>query len=199
MSRVAEDAPAHACPGFRAMVRVTFGVVWAVDAVFKWMPGFRPEILSLVQAAAKGQPTWLAPWFNFWISVISAHQGLVATLTALTETAIALAMIIGFARKTTYAFSGVFALLIWSTAEGFGGPYSTGATDIGAAVIYAVAAAILLALNATAGTSRFSVDALLERRIPWWKHVAEVGRGSRPQGDRGGSGSATPQRIAMPS
>jgi hypothetical protein len=32
----------------------------------------------------------------------------------------------------------VFSLLIWSVAEGFGGPHTSGATDIGTSVIYVV-------------------------------------------------------------
>jgi hypothetical protein len=29
-------------------------------------------------------------------------------------------------------------MLVWSTAEGFGGPYTSGASDIGTAVVYAL-------------------------------------------------------------
>jgi len=38
-----------------------------------------------------------------------------------------------------------------------------------------MAAIFLLALNATTGTSRYSLDAWIERRIPWWATVAELG------------------------
>jgi len=47
--------------------------------------------------------------------------------------------------------------------------------DVGTGIIFAVAAVLLLAINATAGTSRYSLDAHLERRIAWWPVVAEVG------------------------
>lgn len=30
----------------------------------------------------------------------------------------------------------LLSVVIWTTAEGFGGPYSAGSTDIGAAIIY---------------------------------------------------------------
>lgn len=36
------------------------------------------------------------------------------------------------------------SLVIWSTAEGFGGPYQAGSTDIGAAIIYVLVFACLV-------------------------------------------------------
>ncbi len=67
-------------------------------------------------------------------------------------------------------------MLIWATAEGFGGPYTSGAADIGTAIIYAVVVAGLLALSAYAGPARYSVDYWLEQRVSWWWKVAEVRR-----------------------
>ena len=97
------------------------------------------------------------------------------------ETLIGLALVFGFARKTTYILTALTGLGIWAVAEGFGGPYDSASTDIGAAVMYTVVALGLLALNYEAGPSRFSVDYLLEQRIPWWHRVAEV---EGPRGDR---------------
>ena len=84
------------------------------------------------------------------------------------ETLIAVALITGFARKVTYIAAIVFSVLIWSTAEGFGGPYTSGASDIGTAVIYAVVFAGLLALSYYAGPARYSADYYLEKKISWW-------------------------------
>jgi hypothetical protein len=44
----------------------------------------------------------------------------------------------GFVRKVTYISAAAFSLMIWATAEGFGGPYTSGASDVGTATIYAV-------------------------------------------------------------
>jgi nitrite reductase (NO-forming) len=85
-------------------------------------------------------------------------------------------LIAGFARKTTYIAAIVFSLLIWSTAEGFGGPYTSGASGIGTAIIYAVVFAGLLALSYYAGPARYSADYYLEQKITWWWRVAEVRR-----------------------
>ena len=159
----------------KSVARIVFGVIWGIDATFKWRPAFRAEYLSLVKQAASGQPAWLAPWFHLWIGLISPRVTMFAVATALVESYLAVALIVGFARKTTYWLAVIFGLVIWTTAEGFGGPYTTGATDIGTGIIYSMAAVFLLAVNAAAGTSRWSLDAWLERRIAWWPLVAEVG------------------------
>jgi len=39
-------------------------------------------------------------------------------------------------QQRPYLGGSVLAFVIWSTAEGFGGPYVVGSTDIGAAAIY---------------------------------------------------------------
>jgi nitrite reductase (NO-forming) len=95
-------------------------------------------------------------------------------LVATTETLIALALITGFARKVTYTAAIVFSVLIWSTAEGFGGPYTSSASDIGTGIIYAVVFAGLLALSYYAGPARLSADHYLEKKISWWWRVAEM-------------------------
>jgi nitrite reductase (NO-forming) len=123
-----------------------------------------------------GQPGWLKPWFTFWINLQHPHPYFWAYLVAAVETLIALALIFGFARKLTYISAIVFSLLIWATAEGFGGPYTSGSSDIGTAIVYAVVFAGLLALSYYAGPSRYSVDYYLEQRYSWWWHLAEMRR-----------------------
>jgi len=84
-------------------------------------------------------------------------------------------VIAGFARKITYIAAAGFSVLIWATAEGFGGPYTSGASDIGTAIIYALVFMCLLTLAAYTGTDRYSADYYLEQKISWWHKVAEVG------------------------
>jgi uncharacterized membrane protein YphA (DoxX/SURF4 family) len=149
-------------------LRITFGVIW--------LPGFRSDYMSTIMGQADGQPGWLKPWFDFWINLQHPNAAFFAYLVAVIETLIAVALIIGFARKATYLAAIAFSLLIWATAEGFGGPYTSGAADIGTAIIYAVVFAGLLALSAYAGPARYSVDYYLEQKISWWWRVAEVRR-----------------------
>jgi hypothetical protein len=65
--------------------------------------------------------------------------------------------------------------VIWGVAEGFGGPYASGASDIGTAIIYALVFVCLLTLAAYTGTDRYSADYYLEQKISWWHKIAEVG------------------------
>ena len=157
-------------------LRITFGVIWLIDATLKWLPGFRAGYMSTIMGEAQSQPGWLQPWFHFWIRLQHPDAVFLAYLVAVVETLIALALIAGFARKLTYLSAIVFSLLIWATAEGFGGPYTSGASDIGTAIIYAVVFAGLLALSYYAGPARFSADYYLEKKIGWWWRVAEMRR-----------------------
>jgi uncharacterized membrane protein YphA (DoxX/SURF4 family) len=156
--------------------RVVFGVIWGIDAVLKWLPGFRSTYVAAITGVAKGQPSWLNWWFDFWVKLQTPRPAFFAYLVAVLETLVALAIIFGFARKLTYISSAVFGLVIWGVAEGFGGPYMTGSSDIGTAIIYAVVSMGLLALCYYAGPSRYSVDYYIEQRISWWRKVAEIGR-----------------------
>jgi uncharacterized membrane protein YphA (DoxX/SURF4 family) len=173
-TQVAERRPLPLWP--KDALRISFGIIWLIDAILKWLPGFRADYMGTIMGQAQGQPGWLKPWFDFWINLQHPQATFFAYLVAVVETLIALALIAGFARKITYISAIVFSLLIWATAEGFGGPYTAGAADIGTAIIYALVFTTLLALSAYAGPARFSVDYYLEKRISWWWRVAEVRR-----------------------
>lgn len=153
-------------------LRISFGVIWLIDAVLKWLPGFRSSYSDTITSAGQGQPGWLKWWFDFWAQ--PAHPYFWAYLVAAAETLIAVAVLVGFARKLTYLSAILFSLLIWATAEGFGGPYTSGASDIGTGIIYAVVFLGLLAISYYAGTARYSVDYYLEQRYSWWWHLAEL-------------------------
>jgi|HubBroStandDraft_1064217.scaffolds.fasta_scaffold33391_2 uncharacterized membrane protein YphA (DoxX/SURF4 family) len=157
-------------------LRITFGVIWLIDAVLKWLPGFKSGYVAMIKMAAQGQPGWLHPWFSFWMNVQDPHGALFAYGAAVLETLIAVALIFGIARKFTYIAGAVFSVLIWSIAEGMGGPYGSGSTDIGTSIIYALVFVCLLTLAAYTGTDRYSVDYYLEQKISWWHKIAELGR-----------------------
>ena len=155
-----QGATRGCAPWPKDALRIAFGIIWLIDATLKWLPGFRSSYMSVIMGEAQGQPGWLRPWFNFWIRFQHPDAMLLAYLAAVIETLIALALIAGFARKLTYLSAIAFSLLIWGTAEGFGGPYTSGASDIGTAIIYAVVFAALLALSYYAGPARFSVASI---------------------------------------
>ena len=172
----AQEATGRCTPWPKDALRVSFGIIWLIDAVLKWLPGFRAGYMGAIMGEAQGQPGWLRPRFDIWINFQHPRVTFFAYLVAVTETLIALALIAGFARKLTYGAAIVFSLLIWATAEGFGGPYTSGAADIGTAIIYAVVFAALLALSYYAGPSRYSADYYIEKKVSWWWKVAEMRR-----------------------
>jgi thiosulfate dehydrogenase [quinone] large subunit len=155
-----------------AIFRIVFGVVWAIDATFKWLPSFRSGFLGQITAAAQGQPSWLAPWFNFWVRLLSHNPQLFAVLTAIIESLIAIALIFGLARRLTYCSAIVFTLMIWGIAEGFGGPYNSGSTDIGTAIIYAIVFFALYGLERLAVKPVWTVDNYISRKLKWWNIIA---------------------------
>jgi len=73
---------------------------------------------------------------TFWHQIVGIDPLLFAYLVALAETAIAIGLILGIFSNLTNITGSLMAAVIWSTAEGFGGPYIAGSTDIGAAVNY---------------------------------------------------------------
>jgi len=173
----ANQQAARVCaPWPKDILRIAFGIIWLIDAILKWLPGFRASYMDTIMGQADGQPGWLRWWFDFWIRLQHPQAMFFAYLVAVIETLIAVALIAGFARKTTYVAAIGFSFLIWATAEGFGGPYTSGASDIGTAIIYAVVFAGLLALSYYAGPARYSADYYLEQKISWWWRIAEVRR-----------------------
>lgn len=169
-----DDAASSAWPAVAGTaLRVAFGIVWIVGAALTYSPDFAAHYVGYLHNAAQGQPAWSAWWFAMWIALVTPHAGVFVWLTRLAETALALALIFGFARKATYILGLLFSLLIWSTAEGFGGPYSVGVTNIGAALSYVLIFAALIIVNYRVGPSLYSVDYLIEKRWPAWRALAE--------------------------
>ena len=169
-----------------AALRILFGVAWAANAALKWFPAFGAGFLGMLTDVTQGQPSFLKPWFNLVTAVASDGRAtILAAGSAGLETYLAIALLTGFARKTTYVIGAVYTGVLWATAEGFGGPYVPGtSTDVGAAIIYTLLFGLFLIHDAGVGTSRLSLDAIIERRLPAWRRIAELG--SRRGGlDRG--------------
>jgi thiosulfate dehydrogenase (quinone) large subunit len=169
-SWLSTDRPA----GWTATVmRIAFGVVWGIDAYLKWLPGYRDTYIAQLRTAARGQPPFLHGWFHFWISLQSSAPQLFADLTGVTETALAIVLLFGVARRAGYLVGAGYMFLVWGVGEGFGGPYMSGSTDIGTGIIYTLLFATLLVFAPPARRERLSLDRLLAARWRWWRHVAE--------------------------
>ncbi len=164
----------------RAALRVAFGIIWVVNAGFTWTSQFANHYVGYLHNAAQGQPAWSAFWFDAWIAVVTPHAGLFVWLTRIITTLLAAALMLGIARKSVYFAGALFSLLVWSTAEGFGGPYVVGAANMGAGIVYVLVFIALITINSHFGPSPYSVDYYLEKRWPWWRRVAESGSAAQP-------------------
>lgn len=144
-----------------AVLRIAFGAVWLIDAAFKWQPAFINNLTSYLQEGAQGQPAAVQAWVHFWIHTVSVNPHLFAILVALAETAIALGLIFGAFTRLAIIGGILMALAIWTTAEGFGGPYAPGSTDIGAAIIYVI---VFVALWLGKSWRYYSIDRFLSKK-----------------------------------
>ncbi|GEM_PF-3590388 len=169
-----------------AGVRAAFGIFVASDAYLKWQPGFAAHYAGYLQNAANGQPPWLGPWFHFWIQLVAPRVGFFVLATRLIETALAIGLLLGIARRLTYIAGALFSLLIWSTAEGFGGPYTSGATNLGSTLLYAL---VFVAFGLFESSSVPRLIALIIISLGGFRNGSQ-----RRNGSRSGSG----QRYARP-
>jgi len=149
-------------------------VVWLVDGALKFQPGMPSQFSGMIAQAGEGQPAWLEPWFTFWSKLVAVNPAFFVYLVGFLEVALAASLILGVARKTAYIGGMGLSLLIWRLPEGFGGPYGPSSTDVGTGIIYAFVFLLLLLINTTYGTSELSLDRVIEKRINWWRRVAQA-------------------------
>src|SRR5215469_7956216 len=157
------------------LFRIAFGIVWLLDRSMKFLWLQPSNIVKLVQDASQGQPAWLHPWYNFWIASLNSTPAAFLHGIGLIELSLGVALVIGFLRKTVYLGGIILSLMIWSIVEGFGGPYGSGSssTDIGAAIMYAFIFVAIIIVERSSNYSRYSLDALIERKLNAWKRLAE--------------------------
>jgi nitrite reductase (NO-forming) len=152
------------------IVRIAFGLIWGFAAWLKWQPDFQNSFLDTVGSTKDGQPALAAGWISFWVHLVSANPLLFARVEASLETALAVALIFGIFSNLTDVVGFFLALGIWSTAEGFGGPYKLGqSTDIGTALPYALFFVLLFAVQAG---RYYGLDRWLSPRLGRLKFLA---------------------------
>jgi uncharacterized membrane protein YphA (DoxX/SURF4 family) len=148
-----------------AFTRITFGLVWAIDAYFKWQPAFVNNFVSYLQETYDGQPALIQAWLNAWIKFVSINPHLFARIVALGETGIAIGLILGLFSNLAYAAGTLLSIVIWAVPEGFGGPYAPGATDVGTGIIYVFGFLGLFLLSAG---QYYGLDKILWDRLGDW-------------------------------
>lgn len=131
--------------------RMLFGVLWAFDAALKWEPYFLTHFLDQLTPAAVGQPGWIAAYIGVVIVAVKAIGPVPSAIaTAVVETAIAVSLLTGRLLRWSVPLGLLYALAVWTTAEGWGGPYTSTGTGVrgnvlGNVLIYAVIFLFLLA------------------------------------------------------
>lgn len=133
---------------------LVYGVLWGFDAFWKWHPSFIGNFVSFLTPAVKGQPAWIAIYIETVITVISAIGGTVfGVITAIAETLIALSLLTGRVLRYGLVLGLIWSLGIWTTAEGWGGPYGAGFSStpmpgdiLGNAINYAYIFLLLMAV-----------------------------------------------------
>lgn len=147
-----------------AVVRIAFGLIWAIDASFKFLPGFvHGQTLSdeLGKGAEIHTPV-IHQWIQLWYHVATAHPGVSAPVIGVIEAAIAIGLVTGAFSNLVFVGSAIFSFGIWSAAEGFHLPWTKpGITDLGPSIGYVIAS---LALFLVAAGATWSLDDRLLRR-----------------------------------
>ena len=151
-----------------AILRILFGIVWLVDASFKWNPAFLNNFTDYILEGTQNQSALVQAWIHLWVTGVSVDPHFFAIVVAIAETAIAIGLLFGLFTEIAIAGGIAMTLVIWSTAEGFGGPYIAGSTDIGAAIIYAI---VFVALWLGRSWRYYSLDSQLKEKIPflYWR------------------------------
>lgn len=159
------------------VLRIVFGLIWALDAYFKWQPGFHSNLDAYLSESAEGQPAAVRAWIQFWVSTIGVAPHFFGYFIAVAETALALALIFGVLSNLAYLGGMLLSLGIWTTAEGFGGPYKAGSVDIGAAIIYVL---VFAGLFLGSAGLYFGVDRWLAPALGRWGFLASGPPGGAP-------------------
>ena len=154
-------------------VRLLFGAIFANDAVLKWLPGYRKTYISQLKAAAVGQPSWLHGWFHFWIRLQSSAPTFFATLPGVTETALALVLVFGIARRAGYSLGIIYSLLVWAVGEVSAVPTSQALLTWGQALSTPCYFSPCSPSPPRHAEKRMSADHLFISRWPWWRVLGE--------------------------
>src|SRR3974390_722740 len=104
------------------VLRIIFGIVWLIDAAFKWVPEFIANFADYLTGAMPDQPAWVQAWIKFWVDIVKVDPHLFAHFVAVAETLLAVALILGLFSSLAYLGGILLSIVMWTTAEGFGGP-----------------------------------------------------------------------------
>lgn len=156
------------------IMRILFGVVWAIDATFKWRSDFLHGKVFVHQFGIHDQLTTpvIRQWIDLWQNISAAAPTGMGVATAIVETLIALGLLTGTLTTVVYVGSAIYSFGVWSAAEAFGLPWSAAnTTDIGPSIGYIIASLVLLTAP---GSTTWSVDHVLRPRRGKYRWMSGV-------------------------
>lgn len=141
-SPVPGEVPEVSSQSLFAVGRILFGILWAFDAFWKWHPYFLHHAVDYLVQSQKGQPEWIVAYIQFFINIIhSVGPFAFGLFAAIAETVIAVSLVFNKGLRFMLPVGAVYSLGLWTTAEGWGGPYGPGFTGnrgdiLGTIIIY---------------------------------------------------------------
>lgn len=129
----------------RRHLQLSLAVLWLLDGVLQCQPSmFTSRFAAMTLApASHGLTTAVAAPLHLAVDLVSSHPALANTAFALTQILLGLGLLVRRSSRVALAASIVWATMVWTLGEGFGGIF-TGATLLngapGAALLYVVIA-----------------------------------------------------------
>ena len=139
-------------PPARKFLRISFGLLWIVDGLLQAQPKMPGGFLAdVIQPGLASAPSWygeaMAPLIRAW----TRHPVTTDAATVCLQVGLGLLILIGgrgLLAKAALAGSILWAIVVWTVGEAFGGLLTAGASWLrgspGAVLIYLMAAGLLL-------------------------------------------------------
>ena len=131
----------------RRHLRLCLAALWLLDGALQCQPRMfaRNFSQSILTPASQGLPSALAAPLHLLAVVVAAHPALTNAGFAITQVALGAGLLTRRFTRLALGASIVWALMVWTAGEGFGG-VASGATMLvgapGAALLYAVLAVV---------------------------------------------------------
>lgn len=118
-----------------ALLRVTFGGVWLLNALSSWHVALMPDLhTQLAQQSLDGMHTGM--WMSFWQHIALGNTHAFASAIAVIELLLALCLLAGLFSRTACCAGIALTLFACSTAQQLDILYGPGANDIGVVITY---------------------------------------------------------------
>lgn len=155
-----------------ALARVTFGLLWAYDALLRLEPYFLGHYLDyLVSAHKETAGTWRGAYDQTWIAISQAiGPQLAAAGVGLVEAAIAVSLVSGRGLRIMGPIGLALSFIVWSAAGERAGAHSVGSTELipmrlfGAAITYMLVLGYVWVLYNPLDLLRVSHEARMAKR-----------------------------------